>query len=233
MRLVRPCTASLGSALLLWLTLGCCARAAAQEAFVAGSAGAAVGSGTSGSFSVSAGYLMSRRFGLEVEFSVAPDIERDGPSILTIQRLPNVTGLIAPTIFPGFQIDRSARLYSFHTDAVVPLIEQGRIRLSSVAGGGVATLSQRVHLQADGFDLPAFPGIPGFGGPSRGRISIPPVDITRHESETALSLQVGGTVDVSLNTHASVGADIRYQHVFLADQPLDLARIAGRFRWRF
>ena len=96
----------------------------------------------------------------------------------------------------------------------------------------MSTLSESVHLHTDGFDVP-FGRFPGLVGPGRAQISIPPVDITRDESETALSLQAGGTVDVSLGAHASVGADVRYQHVFLEDRALNLARIAGRFRWRF
>jgi hypothetical protein len=232
MRLTSTCVALVRALLVLAASLAFCTPAAAQEAFVAGSAGVCAGAGTSATFSVSGGYLMSRHFGLEVEFSVTPEIEREQLPVPAIQTVPDIPGL-PPTVFPGFQIDRNARLYSFHTSAIVPIVEHGRVRVSAVVGGGPATLSERVHVHRDGFELPTLPDIPIVPGLEFPGLQIPTIDLTTETSKTALSLQVGGNVDASVSDRLAVGADVRYQHVFLSDAALDLVRIAARVRWRF
>src|SRR5262245_2570329 len=90
------------------MLIGIAGSARAQESFVAGSAGVGIGEGTSAEFTVSAGYLMSKRFGLELEFSGRPDIE------FPIRPVPVIQNPLIPPIFPGFQIEMSGHLLSFH-----------------------------------------------------------------------------------------------------------------------
>jgi hypothetical protein len=228
---------------MLWvfLSLGAGGTAAAQEAFVAGSAGVCTGAGTSASFSVSSGYLLSKRFGFEVEFGVTPDVERD-VDLPTIGPLANIPPAFA-SLFPRVMVNRSGTLYSFHTNVMVPLADRPRLQISAVAGGGVATLSERTHVHLDAFDLPAIPGLPDIPGlleipglraiSGSPRLAIPAIDTTREQSHTGLSLTAGGIVDVPVARHLAIGADVRYQHVFLSDVALNLTRISGRVRWRF
>ncbi len=223
--------------ILVWvvLSLGTGATAAAQDAFVAGSAGVCTGAGTTGSFGVSAGYLMSKHFGLEVELGVTPDVVRD-IELPTIQALRDIPQPIAP-IFPPLTLDRSGTLYAFHTNVIVPLADRPKLRISAVAGGGVATLSEKVHVHQDGFDFPAIPGLPDIPGlpqvPGLPGITFPAIDATSTQSHTGLSLTAGGIVEVPVTERLAIGADVRYQHVFLSDLSLDLTRISGRVRWRF
>ncbi len=223
--------------ILLWvaLSLGAGATAAAQEAFVAGSAGVCTGAGTTGSFGVSAGYLMSKRFGLEVEFGVTPDVERE-IYVPTIQNLRNIPEPFA-SIFPPLMIDRSGTLYSFHSNVIVPhcrAAEAANLRRRWWRGcdalGASARASGRVRASGDSRAAghswaAAGPGLPG--------ITFPAIDVAHTQNHTGLSLTAGGIVDVPVTQHLAIGVDVRYQHVFLSDLSLDLARISGRVRWRF
>ena len=209
------------------LLVGACRGAAfAQEAFVAGSAGVALGDGTSAAFDVSAGYVFTAPFGLEIEYGGRPDVDIESPRLPT-NAFPGFTtfpGL--PTVFLGIQVDTSAHLQWFHTSALVPVVRRGRMRLSIVGGGGVATLSKRIHVHSDAIVLPSpFPGFPG--------LTIPAIDKTSAASSTALSLQAGGVADFIVSRHAAVGAEARYQHAFISGHPLNVGRIAARVCWRF
>ena len=212
--------------------------AGAQDAgpFVSGFAGVSAGDGSAApTGGASAGWMSTRRLGFEIEIAGAGGLdlldEDDFPRILNPR----------PTIFPQPTFESSGRLITFQTNALVSTAPAGRWTITAVAGGGVAHLRRRTRI--------AFPDIvfPPLGFPPLGPFSFdtppPPFDISRLDftwtereittSDSALCLNAGGAVEFALTRRLSAGVDARYLHAFFANDGLDTARVAARFRWRF
>jgi hypothetical protein len=194
-------------------------EARAQSAYVAGSAGSSAGDGGAAPVvSVAAGYLATRRIGLEVDFAFTPSLEFDRR---------RTTSFGQDFEFPTapFTYEITGRLLAFHTNVVAPLTTAGKVRITAIAGGGAGTLSQRIHVHSDSVVIPGFNGFPDFVIPGR--------DVTVTVSDTGLSLQAGGIIEAALNRHVALGADARYIHVFISPRDLDVGRVSARLSWRF
>jgi hypothetical protein len=183
--------------------------------------------GAAPAVSASAGYVTPHRIGFEVEFTYADRLKLGDQGGITIQYAGAAdpagiaAGLPQTEIFPPVNFRVSGRLLSIQTNAVGELVSTRRFRASVAAGGGVATLRQRSRTRV----LPLGGATPQTG--------FPVYEQTISITDTGLSLDAGLTMEYRLGRRVGVGGDVQYQHVFVNPSALDLARVGGRFIWRF
>lgn len=114
-----------------------------------------------------------------------------------------------------------------HTNVLYELSAGGRLRVIAGAGGGVANIERRTRISRPEVTLPFLEEL-GFEP-----FTLPAIDIDRTSSDTALSLNAGGTIEYAWTDRLGAGADVRYVHVAASGGGLDTARVIARIRWQF
>ncbi len=213
------------------VTLAAVSPAVAQQAVpgiggrVFGTVGGSFGDGgptvmTSGGV----GLRLTRHLGLDLELLYVPslDLADDGQFFIQQGRR------FASGFAPPFEMDRDASVTAFLTKFTVEFpTAGGRLFPYLTGGGGVGYLSERVRYRLRG-DIP----ILQLAEPSSFSPLIFPPPVFEN-SETGLSLTVGGGLDVRLWRGFAVGVDARWLRLLSSREDLDTALIATRVSYRF
>ena len=206
------------SFLLLLIGMG---SATAQPAgpYVSGHVGASGGDGGGALIAGAAvGYMSPHRLAFELEIGVSPDVDFRPPPFAIL------------TIFPAPTFESTGRLLWLQTNAIVTVVDAGKLRAAVVAGGGIVNV-RRETSYSYAFAAPFFT-FTGAPLPTIPISYLPPPSSTYTTIESALSLNAGGIVDYALTRRLRVGVDARYMHGFFSD-PWKTARVAGRVQWQF
>ena len=229
--------------ILLFLPLT--ARAAGSDDDRGATAGVTVSatnmqSRTELTFSGAFGYRLSRIVEFELEVTVVPKLHSGFTGGAIIQTASGTTDTLSSfysgvpasslfTIFPGPVLsNRSGRLVVFSNNVRIDIpTTSTRVTPYFVAGGGVA------HVRKTADYSYTFPAITNpFVLPT----VIPPQrTFTEHlvSTETDLALTLGGGVDVWINSHTAVTADLRLLRLLGGEDDQNAGRFGVGVRYRF
>ena len=228
-----------------WIVLGMAAialvvtpRAHAQEAIpetggrVFGLVGGTFGdSGAALATSGGAGLRLTRHLGLDVELTYLSGGEGSDDDLF-------IQPLQWPRLLSSFDLDREQSVTAFLTKFTVDFpVANGRLFPYITGGGGIAHVKERTTFDVD-IDGPRLEALERLRPRGRGvdgvrfeALIFPPVDF--EQSETGLSLTIGGGLDVRIWRGLGIGVEARWLRVLRNQEDLDVAQLTSRVSYRF